>query len=191
MRAFDPWLGSDYRTVGLDGVRVLILGESQYGSPDNASEPYNGTPTPECRKSTQRIIQECALDHPKAFFTKIAKLLLGRVVGEHLSAAERAALWRAIAFYNFIQWWLPAPRHRPTESMWAAGCQPFVELVQEIHPHVIVVLGRQLSGWLPPLDRATSVVKIAHPSSKGFTYQPWMTNIKQALDTSKGLHYRR
>ena len=33
MRVFEPWIGTQYRTTGLDGLRVLVLGESHYGAP--------------------------------------------------------------------------------------------------------------------------------------------------------------
>ena len=31
MRVFDPWIGEFYRSEGISGIRLWILGESHYG----------------------------------------------------------------------------------------------------------------------------------------------------------------
>lgn len=185
MRAFDPWVGDHYRSSGYDGLRILILGESQYDSVSSQSDGWTGAPTPECKASTQEIVRELALGPGNSFFTKITKLVLNRPSGVQVAASERIAFWHGVAFYNYIQWWLRAARYRPTPEMWDTSREPFLQVLGELQPHVLLVLGKELGNHLPSFPEA-SAIRIAHPSSKGFSYVPWIDQIASALEMRKG-----
>ncbi len=183
MRAFDPWIGPQYKDVGLGGIKLLVLGESQY--PGTAYDQFcpTGAPTPACITSTQEIVQQLAIDERNRFFTKIAKLVLGIQAGQWLSPEARSDFWKRVAFYNYVQWWLRAPRYRPSEQLWNASREPFLEVLSELRPHILLVLGNELARWLPPIPFGVEVVAIPHPSSKGFSYAPWSTSIRSAFRT--------
>jgi hypothetical protein len=116
------------------------------------------------------------------FFTKIARLFLG--YGRALSDEERADFWHQIAFYNYVQWWLDDRGVRPTPEMWRTAQAPFLEVLQELRPKLVLVLGRELASELPSIPEHIVTLPIPHPSSYGWTYEPWTTQVTQALNTT-------
>jgi hypothetical protein len=181
MRAFDPWIGRHYETEGLGGTKLLVLGESQYPGTEYVHHYPSGAPTPSCRSSTQEIVRDLAIENRNRFFTKVAKLVLGLPAGQWLPSDARADFWERVAFYNYVQWWLGGARFRPSQQLWAAAQIPFLEVLSELRPQVLLVLGNELANWLPTIPAAIAVVKIPHPSSKGFSYDPWAASIRLAL----------
>jgi hypothetical protein len=113
------------------------------------------------------------------------KLLIDSPADNWVSDEVRKNFFHRIAFYNYIQSWLPAPRHRPTEAMWIAAAQPFRSTVSSLQPHVIVVLGSELATWVPDIEPTIAIAKIHHPSSKGFTYSTWTPVVQHALQTAR------
>jgi hypothetical protein len=184
MRAFNPWVGEHYRDSGLDGVKLLVLGESQYGSPGEFTDPVRGTTTGEDPSATREIIRDYAILRSKSFFTKILKVVLGVPAGEQVTHDQRTEFWNGVAFYNFIQWWMPKPKYPTTEEMWSEGLLAFSETLIELKPDVLLVLGRHLKNRLPPLTEVR-VVGINHPSSNGFSYDPWSNDIRSALASTR------
>lgn len=182
MRAFDPWIGLKYETEGIGGTRLLVLGESQYPGAEYVHLYPGGAPTAACRSSTQEIVRDLAIENRNRFFTKVAKIVLGLPAGRRLPSEVRVDFWERIAFYNYVQWWLGGARFRPSPELWLAAQSPFLEVLSELRPHVLLVLGNELSRWLPTLPTEIEAVKIPHPSSKGFSYDPWSDSIRLALD---------
>jgi len=167
---FKPWIGSKYATNNMFGKRVLVLGESHYGAPEDR--------VPEM---TVNAVRRWAQEERAAFFTKTAKLLLGLDSNTWLSDEQRAEVWEHVAFYNFVQQ-CPGEysRIRPTLDMWQAGRQPFLEVVRALKPDVILVLGKQLSSWLPQLPNHIRMCNVQHPST-GFDYNLWNPRFAEAL----------
>lgn len=176
-RAFDPWIGRSYQAEGLNGARLLILSESQYDT--DLTEPVSGLRARD-GSSTHRIVQDWGIDRPNAFFTKITKLVSGRLQGIP-SQEAKARFWHAVVFYNFVQWWLPGPRSRPSQEMWQAARAPFLRVLEECAPQLVLVLGKGLASWLPPVPANIELIPIAHPSSKGFAYEEWIGPLREAL----------
>lgn len=183
LAAFDPWIGASYPTTGFGGVRILILGESQYDTDETLPRP--GIRDTE-KDTTKRIVEDLAVNaskgyRPAAVFTKTAKLFLG--YGRPLSDQERAAFWHEVAFYNYIQWWLHDKRVRPTREMWRAAQAPFLQVLHEHAPQFLLVLGRDLQRELPPIPEHIVTLAVPHPSgSYGWTYEPWATQIGHAVN---------
>ena len=166
---FEPWIGGKYLTEGLGGVRVLALGESHYAEPGLARPTF-----------TTEVVRECVYEGRAAYFTKVAKLLRGMDSSRYLEDVDLRDTWDRIAFYNYVQEMLPAPRMRPTDDMWRQARQIFPAVVEQLKPQVIVVMGKQLREWF----KAPSGVEVCfteHPSSSSFSYQPWMDEIKLTL----------
>lgn len=162
MRTFDPWVGARYRTDGVSGMRVLILGESHYGDV--------GT---ESRSFTIEVVRKWGQEKRLRFFTLTQKLVLGRGPG-WVSSEERAEFWERVAFYNFVQCFTgPGPRYRPMEAMWHAAAQPFLDTLVELEPHLLVVLGFELHRHLPRVPQNVYVCGVQHPSSVGFQCGKW------------------
>lgn len=190
MRAFNPWVGDRYWTTGLNGLRLLILGESQYDAHSDGVEEWTGAPTPECKFSTQAIVQELAIDKRNRFFTKVAKLVLNKPAGAWLSDEDRRSFWQQVAFYNYIQWWLRGPRYRPSRDMWTDARSALLEVLNELSPSVMLILGNELLSQLPPLPNNIVQIHIPHPSSRGFSYDPWCEQISATVSAiQQGGHH--
>lgn len=173
VRTFAPWIGANYWSEGLAGVRVLILGESHYGDADTERSSF-----------TTEIVREWGQEKRLRFFTMIQKLLLGHGPG-WISDEARAEFWEQVAFYNFVQAFVGTePRTRPTREMWDAARMPFLATLAELQPQVLVVLGLELATNLPQVPPSIFVCKVPHPSSNGFSYQQWHPDVLSALQSA-------
>lgn len=162
IQRFKPWIGSQYFNPNYFGLRVLVLGESHYG---NVAEFHPNF--------TIEVVRDLAQNHRHSFFTKISKVLLGLDQHTHIGNSERKEIWEHIAFYNYIPGFVAEdPRQRPTLAMWSTAKQPFLDIIQELSPHVVLVLGKALSTHIPTLPEHIEICAIQHPST-GFSYQQW------------------
>jgi len=76
------------------------------------------------------------------------------VTGKHNSEIDRKEFWDNVAFYNYIQEPVgDGPRERPTEEMWANAKAPFMEVLGQLRPSHLLVLGGQLWENLPSEGR--------------------------------------
>ena len=182
--AFKPWIGSLYDAEGLGGVRLLLLGESQYPGPNTRVSP-DGIPSLEDSSATRENVEELAITGRNSFFTKVTKLVLGLGAGQWISDEGKADVWQRVAFYNFVQQWLSGSRCRPTEEMWVAARGPLLEVMDMCRPHLVVVLGLELANHLPDFPKGVARLAIKHPSSRGFQYHPWSTQVAAAIDGAR------
>lgn len=157
---FEPWIGSKYEIIGIDGVRILAIGESHYGDEAKATSSF-----------TSEVVNDCVYLGRCRFFTKVAKLVLRMQTCQHLSDAALRDTWDRIAFYNY-QHMLPAARMRPTETMWQQAEQTLPNVLTKLQSDVVIVMGKELSGRFPASSCASAVCFTEHPSSSRFTYQP-------------------
>ena len=170
MRTFDPWIGSRYATDGVGGVRLLILGESHYGTAGAERPGF-----------TADIVRQLGQQGRFRFFTTTQRLVAGG--RGWLPDAERAEFWERVAFYNYVQSFPgPRARFRPTPEMWAAAQEPFLRTLAEVGPQVLLVLGRELRRNLPELPAGVAVCAVQHPSSRGFRYAAWQPVVQAALN---------
>jgi len=157
-RIFNPWVGANYQTGGAIGIRILILGESHYGT--RGRESSDTTP-----KLIRRLGQDCRF----AFYTKVQKLIQNRT--DYVTDDERRSFWDDVAFYNFIQRFPgDGPRIRPTEKMWAHAPDAYLQTVRELKPELIIIMGRELQSHVPYIetkmqsDNFPRICEIDHPS---------------------------
>ncbi len=194
---FKPWVGRNYqKSTGTFGKRILVLGESHYQWDENIAPPLSPDLTIEC------IEAQISGDETHPFWTKITNVFLGEVGWRSLE--EKEAFWHSIAFANFVQESVGfGPRERPKEDMWEKGRSAFLEMLSELHPHLIVVLGFELWENLPasehkgpdmvnvPNDSKTTcfypypggralAFRMTHPSGRGFKYADWVAGLKEA-----------
>lgn len=145
---FLPWVGEHYEASRY-GVRVLVLGESHYGTEDDFGPGF-----------TQKVIRNCAFKPGFRFFTMISNLLRGAT--GTATEAERRNAWQHVAFYNYIQAFVgDAGRIRPTRTMWKNAEPAFKEVVAELRPDVIIVLGYGIWKHLPELP--VTWARMKHP----------------------------
>lgn len=137
---FLPWepAGHDPR---IDGVRLLLLGESHYEEEPAADDVFEVSPT-----YTRRIVRRYGV-HPKKRQVFFANLYTA-MTGEPWSLdADTRRFWDSVFFYNYIPTLVPkGPRNPPSPEMWADAVGPFFTVLERIKPEAILVLGARLWG---------------------------------------------
>lgn len=140
---FRPWIGAKWGlpSNALNGVRLLVLGESHYcGSPEAI-----GSCDPDI---TTEVVEELALAGSHRFFTNITQVLTGRKKWQ-LTSNELSDLWGSLVFYNYIPTYVAAgPRIRPSAEMFQRGAKPLSQLLADLKPEVVLVCGFALWWWV-------------------------------------------
>lgn len=174
-RFYHPWVGDLYSTEGYLGKRLLLLGESNY-LPPGGGDGDSPTLTRAC------VLYSALKGGGNGFGDRVLRLVTG--ADGRLSPAQRLDFWHRVAFCNFIQGAMAGPRIRPTPAMWAAGREPFLETLNELAPHAVLVLGKALGSYVPPAPIGVSVYKVNHPSSRGFSRREWIPKIQAFLQAA-------
>lgn len=200
MRRFEPWIGKDYREGFDEGVRLLVLGESHWGKMEWEHSEF-----------TRNVVRKWCFEERDRFFTTIAKLVLGLPPGVYLSNSARQTFWNQVAFYNYVPCIVgPGPRDRPSDTKWALAQEPFRDVVDELMPHAILVLGKELWWHLPEpdlrlrrddasaiedeargyrcrrKDHLSIAMMIQHPSSFGMRYTTWRPRVQELFAAARG-----
>jgi hypothetical protein len=187
---FKPWVGDRYGSMFRK--RVLILGEAHYRW-DPKIDAY-----PELTRTL--IGNQISGDHTYHFWTRVA----GAFLGHKPTWAEKGPFWHSVAFANRIQEYASVgPGVAPTPEMWARSHAAFAELIEELTPQAIIVLGyrqwnhmpllgrtpgpvmddpKKMLTWRYPLTNGNSALAypIRHPSS-GFNGAKWYPHIRKAV----------
>lgn len=170
---FEPWIGEKYQDKGLDGLNLLILGESHYGE--------EGTERP---GFTRHVVKKWGQENRHRFFTTTAKAVLG-LGSSHISNSKRAEFWDRVAFANYIQTFVAEDaesRKRPTEEMWQEAKEAFPTTIEKTTPDAIVVLGIEVARRLPQLPGSPPHHAIKHPSQY-FRYEQWQPELQKFLQS--------
>ncbi|WCP83299.1 hypothetical protein PQE20_17930 [Vibrio harveyi] len=171
---FKPWIGSNYATNRF-GARILILGESHYGSQEDEYEDY-----------TIDVVKMWGQENRLAFFTKIAKTVLNYDSSYFLTDHERYALWENVSFYNYVQAIVgEEARIRPLSEMWNQSEAAFQEVIERLDPQIIIVLGKELADNLPTISESIEVCYLTHPSSGGYSYAVNNQLVQNSIATVK------
>lgn len=92
---FTPFVGDDYERGLIDGTRVLLLGESHYGT--FSDKPGSGA---DCTQDNFGDYTNDSCDFGQSqFFRKLPRIVARN---EHVTQMESAAAWRRIAYANFV-----------------------------------------------------------------------------------------
>jgi hypothetical protein len=161
---FAPWIGALYATEGFRGLRVLLVAESHYG----VKRGERPTVTPE-------IIKALALSrkHPRAreklgrhpHFAKIVTATSNRLSAAGFRAKHRIDFWGRVAYYNFLQGFMPDKRFQPPAEAWPRGAKAFAEVLQALGPELIVCFSSRMSSRVKAVAGGLPVAVVNHPSS--------------------------
>lgn len=170
---FNPWIGTKYGRTSCFGVPVLVLGEAHYG-PNHPDVEF-----------TTKIVRQFGQRERFAFFTKVAKMLLGRDGHVSLDDATRADFYENVAFYNYVQCFVSdGPRVAPSSDQWTASHSAFLEVVSTFKPEVIVILGRRLSANMTQVPAGIHSCVVMHPSSSHFEYGEWNSEFRKCVQAA-------
>ncbi|MBN6776651.1 hypothetical protein JRG42_24665 [Pseudomonas granadensis] len=174
---FAPWVGPHYER-GIHGLRILVVCESHYG----AKVHERPTVTPEILKALalgQKHPKATARLRRHAHFTKImASILSART---HPSKVNSSEFWHSIAYYNFIQEFLPRIRKAPSGSVWEKGKRSFAEVLDILAPELIVCFSKRNGRRVTALAGDVPVAVINHPSSH-FAYSAVNPVIAESIE---------
>ena len=170
-----PWIGKFYGQ-GLDGKKILIVGDSHYGEETDLSE-----------EMTIEVIRRFCNVEPKTwqqesitFYTKIATLLLQKESAYEVSWEQLGDFYNRIAFCNFLQGLAgDSPYGYATEDMYRSSVEPFKNIVSDLEPDIIVVNKTvELEKYLPETNAKT--IWIGHMTRA--SYEPWRSSIREIWD---------
>jgi hypothetical protein len=142
-----PWIGST-----IPQKRILILGESWYG-----------TPTP----LTAYVAAWCTGSQVDPFFSRV----FNTGSGHHTRTAsipQRTAFWSSVLFDNFVNWSVGKCRScRPKPGDFATAARSFPSRIATLCPTSVWVLGLTQAHYSVPLLGAYYHVVSPHPCSWG------------------------
>lgn len=170
---FHPWVGSNYRSTGLGGTRILVVGESHYAQ----------TPVSDMAGFTQSVVKGYVdgefTDRRARLFTTAGRLLIGDRGASHKQCRQA---WENVAFFNYLQAFKgDAARHRGGSLDWGRGSEAFEEVHSSLRPDAVLFLGKGLwwnahSSIGPNLNTAY----VVHPSG-GMKYSEAMPVVDRLL----------
>ena len=148
---FYPWIGTHYED-GLNGVMVLILGESHYCKEGENSQKSRHQCPPgvcaecymdeECHNKTKDTIKELwegkwnKSQNTQRAFEK-------NVRGKRLTREEEIYFWEHVAFYEYIQYSQPKPRHPLRSGNIDYNIESFLEVINILRPDRIIIWGKR------------------------------------------------
>jgi hypothetical protein len=148
---FLPWIGHDY-TTGYCGRRTLVVGESHYTDWKDTSHDTDVTRHELKHEITRECINDYLINPGDAarLWGNIEKSFLGidgdqDRLSENLEPIGNDALWRKIAFYNFVQTpILGGADIRPTPDQFRASRPAFKILLNALNPDCAIIFGRTM-----------------------------------------------
>lgn len=195
---FVPWVGPEYANGVVEGLRILVLGESHYSF---------GLPREKERGLTRLVIEEeLAGKMRHRFISGVTSALFDR--GAVDDRTRFATLWNAMAFYNYVQEYAgDGPRKRPSDAAWQRAAAPFRAVLAALQPDFVLACGRTLYEHLKLVEGLTSdgeygadgnhrtrsrlihfgagragvLGMIYHPASFGFRAVEWQARIHEYL----------
>ncbi|MCF1190109.1 hypothetical protein LRR18_00820 [Mangrovimonas sp. AS39] len=135
-----PWIGKHYQTGGIYNKKILILGESHYGTEED--KWFNEDLT---ILSIQQKIGEAPGEegkfYKKAFHTNIFKAFNEKPT----TTKNLIDFWHSVSFFNYVQGSVgEKARQRPKGDDWSNSLNAVKKTFDILKPEVIVVLGYSL-----------------------------------------------
>jgi hypothetical protein len=154
---FEPWTGTQYKQ-GIEGQRVLVLGESHYHSCDKDKECTDDISGESHHRNLTRDVVEHWKDksHKSSVSYKIPKLF----------RKSKSEFWDSVIFYNYLQEFAgPGAGHRPKAKQWddKDSAAAFQSVLDTYNPDRILVLGKDTWTYLPSNEAALFRTPIPEP----------------------------
>lgn len=174
---FLPYVGEQYASIGLNGKKILVLGESHYCNEGLQCDKGKCLPICKrenmnyhCHEKTNIVVNSFIQNYDGSGEYQSFLCFERAIAGKVLSQEEREDLWRKLMFYNFIQFAQPGPRCSIHQEYWEHSGKAFKELLETFQPDYIIVWGCRLYKGLPDMDGSHSSLTIDGDSTDIWTY---------------------
>lgn len=194
---FDPWVPESEHSR-LEGVRLLILGESHYEEPnkgvlDSSEKDPNFTIGIVRRWGAQP-------EGRQRFFANLYEMVTGE---PWRLDADHDRLWQHVWFYNYVQALVSSGGGKtPTKAQFEASECQFRSVLERVRPEAVIVMGVRLwqamatqDEWVEDMAGALGRVcayRLAdgsrvfaahtwHPSAPAFSPGKWHPRVKSYL----------
>lgn len=137
---FKPWIGKDYQTGGIFGKKILIIGEAHICGA-GCSDCGNTGNAEECADFTSNHCIEQLIDGHTAGWTRTFRKFEHSLVSGDVDLEKSRAIWNSVAFYNYIQKSVDAPRTSPEPVDFQKSENAFFETLELLKPDLIIVWG--------------------------------------------------
>ncbi|WP_278372343.1 hypothetical protein [Segatella bryantii] len=208
---FDPWVGSCYNS-GINGKKIMIMGHVHVCS--DCIECGNiKDRDEECASFTKKVVKDYIkwretgeVPSPgyegwlRTYFN-FAKAFFGY---EPNFEQEKCELWDKVLFYNYVQRAVADWNQKPNSEAYEKSQAPFMEVINEYEPDVIIVWGKDAFNGTPGggkfeesitfedimakryiytlnSGKQCSMIKIHHPSMC-FSSSKWHEIIKSIIE---------
>lgn len=134
---FQPWVGKSYHNGGIFGKKIMALGDSHYGTEQNAN-------------ITREVLgwyldKSVEREGWMNTYLKFERSLVGR----ETTAEESNDIWQSILFYNYLQVLLTQPREAGTDKQYKESSAAFFQVMEQYQPDVLIVWSKRLWQKLP------------------------------------------
>jgi len=176
---FHPHVGKFYQSKGLNGKRIMVLGDSHYCKDElkngGRCHPFcsRDKMDEDCVNETIYCVTGHAYEHSIRAYTIFERAFYGRVLNQD----ERIDFWESIIFYNYIQYAQPGPRRQldqPEVSKHESELA-FKEIIDKYLPDYIIAWGLQenrLYSFMPDWGGEDSVLMLDNGDSRNiWTYK--------------------
>ncbi len=142
---FLPFVGKQY-LAGINGKRVLSLGESHYTAEEKDAVPA----------ITQNVIKwyldsnNCEFEGWMNTYTKFIRALSG---DSEISRDNSREWWERISMYNFVQVPMFGPRESPSSQDFRDSDNAFFTILEQLKPDCVIAWGKRLYNNLPRAGR--------------------------------------
>ena len=151
-----PWIGCrygrNYGEVNRFGFRLLVVGISHYETPRDP-EPWFGITT----GVVGRRVNGACRQH---FFTTMTKVLTREEDVQNL----HFSVWHEVAFYNYIQSFVPKGRS-PRRNQWEDARDPFRTVLKYLQPDAVLVASRTVGDRID-LPNEIEFAVVDHPHAR-------------------------
>lgn len=145
-----PLVGSKYKN-GINGVKLLILGESHYC--DEGCEVCGIKSGFDCSEFTIGVLERFinykrrigAHESWMTTFTRFTNVLFGEAIPD----SKLIEFWDSIIFYNYVQSSTKGPRISPSFEQFDESKDSFFNILSIYKPDLIIVWGKRLWENLP------------------------------------------
>lgn len=178
--SFLPWVGKQFHE-GLNGHKVLVLGESHYCpirnvcgdcTVENCMKQGNEEEDFYCMTNyvLDGYVNSYNGDKYQQTFLCFERALLGRQTSEE----DRKQLWSHLAFYNYFQkafYKEDGKRTKPEPRDFDCANEAFKEVLDTLKPDKVIVWGSRLYNCLPNWGGKDSDIVVENIKAPVWTYE--------------------